>query len=323
MPKGNQSISNEYLLFLLQFNPRSRLDFNTFLTVLGELDEVSADPGQTRIDLVIYSNGGDVHDAYRIISSIRARCATCRTVVPLQARSAATLMALGGDSIVMGPDSELGPLDVQMEHPHTEAMRISGLDAVKPVEILAQIAANLAFDVGLRMRAEIGLGRRDSIEMAFDYTAACIEPVLQKLDPIAVTLGYRELSVAAQYGEELLKRFMFRNDPSGEDLARRIAVRLVWDYPSHSYAIRRGGVQELGLRLVRRTDYEHWEAVESAFWRSVVEGNDVICLVTPDEVESKIPREPAAEQGEEATERGSENEGADSREAEHGSQDST
>lgn len=305
MSKTNQPTSTEYLFLLLQFDSESRLGPETFMLVLSELDKVSSGAENTRIDLVIHSVGGDVHHAYRIINSIRARCSACQTVIPLLAKSAATLMALGGDEIVMGPDSELGPLDVQMEHPLMEGMRISGLDGVKPVEILTQMASNLAFDIGLRLRTEIYLGRRDSIEIALDYVARCIKPVLEKLDPAVVALCYRELDVAGKYGRELLTRFMLKDHPSSKDLAKRIIEKLVWTYPSHSYAVRRGGAKALDLLVLNAEDYRHWEVIGKIFWELAPRGKDVICLIMPDKLQSLI--EPEAGEDEARAAKESEN----------------
>src|SRR5512138_402966 len=51
---------------------------------------------------------------WRTSWSARRRGAGVTAVVPLQAKSAATLFCLGCDEIVLGPLGELGPLDAQV-----------------------------------------------------------------------------------------------------------------------------------------------------------------------------------------------------------------
>jgi ClpP class serine protease len=59
--------------------------------------------GTKNLDLLIGSNGGDATVAWRIVSLIRERVETFSVLVPQAAFSAATLIALGADEIVMHP----------------------------------------------------------------------------------------------------------------------------------------------------------------------------------------------------------------------------
>lgn len=69
------------------------------------------------IDLLIQSPGGDGNTAEKIVDMCRAylpQNGLLRVIVPNKAKSAATLIALGADKIVMGYSSELGPIDAQI-----------------------------------------------------------------------------------------------------------------------------------------------------------------------------------------------------------------
>ena len=67
------------------------------------------------LDLVLVSAGGDATAAETMLDVCRKYCTQqLRVVVPLYAKSAATLLALGADEIVMGESSELGPIDAQV-----------------------------------------------------------------------------------------------------------------------------------------------------------------------------------------------------------------
>lgn len=72
----------------------------------------NADPEED-LHLLLDSPGGDGETAVRLIRSLQARCRALTVLIPNQAKSAATLLALGAHHIVMGPTSDLGPVDPQ------------------------------------------------------------------------------------------------------------------------------------------------------------------------------------------------------------------
>ncbi|MDP3041685.1 MAG: hypothetical protein Q8N62_02990 [Candidatus Omnitrophota bacterium] len=68
--------------------------------------------GKTQnIDLFLYSTGGDTMVPWRLVSMIREYCDKFSVLVPYKAHSAATMVALGADEIVMSDLSELSPID--------------------------------------------------------------------------------------------------------------------------------------------------------------------------------------------------------------------
>jgi hypothetical protein len=79
--------------------------FGDVLLSIGDVDE---------LNLIINSPGGDGTVAEKIIELCRAYCKRFRVIVPNRAKSAATVIALGSDQIVMGYCSELGPIDAQV-----------------------------------------------------------------------------------------------------------------------------------------------------------------------------------------------------------------
>ena len=64
-----------------------------------------------KIDLILYSTGGDTMVPWRVVSMIREYCNQFSVLVPYKAHSAATMIALGADEIVMSDISELSPID--------------------------------------------------------------------------------------------------------------------------------------------------------------------------------------------------------------------
>ncbi len=68
--------------------------------------------GKTQnIDLFLYSAGGDTMVPWRLVSMIREYCDKFSVLIPYKAHSAATMIALGADEIVMSDLSEISPID--------------------------------------------------------------------------------------------------------------------------------------------------------------------------------------------------------------------
>lgn len=63
------------------------------------------------IDLFLYSTGGDTMVPWRLVSMIREYCDKFSVLIPYKAHSAATMISLGADEIVMSNLSELSPID--------------------------------------------------------------------------------------------------------------------------------------------------------------------------------------------------------------------
>ena len=63
--------------------------------------------------MILDSPGGDGETALRMVRSAQARCRELTVIVPDQAKSAATILAMGAHRILMGPSSDLGPVDPQ------------------------------------------------------------------------------------------------------------------------------------------------------------------------------------------------------------------
>ena len=88
-----------YLAFLCSENVGAAIDsadipaIGDALLSIGEVDE---------LNLIINGPGGDGTVAEKIIELCRAHCTKFRVVVPNRAKSAATIIALGADEIVMG-----------------------------------------------------------------------------------------------------------------------------------------------------------------------------------------------------------------------------
>jgi len=89
--------------------------FPEVVTVFEELIH-DADPKQD-LHLLLDTPGGDGETAIRVVRSAQARCRELTIIVPNQAKSAGTILLMGAHHILMGPTSDLGPVDPQFSTP--------------------------------------------------------------------------------------------------------------------------------------------------------------------------------------------------------------
>lgn len=105
-------------------NPRNMGEINDYTAqsvsdVLSEIDPYS------EIVILIDSPGGYLWPSWKIAVELSKRDSFVRAVIPREAKSAATLIALAADSISMFELAELGPLDPQVEY---KGRYVSALD---------------------------------------------------------------------------------------------------------------------------------------------------------------------------------------------------
>lgn len=199
-------------------------------------DSVTQDLTSKRTVLSHYlveSPGGHAEYAYKIARLFQRRASMLTMVVPQWAKSAATLLTLGGSRIVMGRDAELGPLDVQIFDPDKEEYD-SALNAVQSLERLNAFALTAMDQV---MQLLLLRTRKKSdvlLPMVFDHTTKFLRPLLEKIDTIELTRKSRELKVAEQYAVRLMKGAGYTWPE-----AQRIARALVERFPTHGFVIDR------------------------------------------------------------------------------------
>jgi hypothetical protein len=185
------------------------------------------------VALLLESPGGEAGYAYKIARLFQRRASTFTVVVPQWAKSAATLLTLGGSKIVMGRDAELGPLDVQIYDPDKEEYD-SALNAVQSLERLNAFALTAMDQVMQLLLLRTRKKSEVLLPMVFHHTTEFLSPLLEKIDTIELTRKSRDLKVAEQYAARLMK-----NAGYGWSDALRIARALVERFPTHGFAIDR------------------------------------------------------------------------------------
>jgi hypothetical protein len=108
------------------------------VTLLEELI-AGADPMQD-LHLILDSPGGDGETAVRLVRSAQSRCRELTVIVPNQAKSAGTILVMGSHHILMGPTSDLGPVDPQFQQVDRPGL-YSAKDLIAAVENAEQAIA--------------------------------------------------------------------------------------------------------------------------------------------------------------------------------------
>lgn len=221
--------------------------------VLGRKD---FQPVET-LEILLHTPGGEGDLAYKLVKFFRRRCKQLNFIVPMVAKSAGTLMCLGGDAIFMGEFAELGPVDVQITDPVERGVEpLSPLDELKSMEFLRDYAVELFdFFTALIIRNS-GMSVKDAIREASPYVSAMVRPLYEKIDPLEVGEHRRALAE----GEEYAKRLLALTD---NPFASTIIDRLVRQYPSHGFDIDLDEAAELKLP-VRPLDRSQDERLTAA-----------------------------------------------------------
>jgi hypothetical protein len=284
---NNEKQNLRFYLFIFSQPDKSNKSIrpSNIFKVIQELDKIKTKKEETGLYFLLESRGGDIYSAYKIINTLRSKCSQLITVVPIRAKSAATLMTLGSDKIVMGPQSELGPLDLPMEHPFFEGIgyRLSALDGIKPLEFFANLSSQMASQLYSTIRNQLGLSRKDSIEIAFKSSEQFLRPITQKLDPWIVNMCDRELCIAEMYSIEFLTKYMLKSKKDAENIANE----LVRNFPEHSFAISAEKSKDLGLEIIYSNDFDLWGKLWEIYLSLPFDSESIELIENMDNIDNK------------------------------------
>jgi hypothetical protein len=180
-----------------------------------------------------------------VMKFFRRRFQEVNVIVPLAAKSAATLMCLGADKIYMGEMADLGPIDIQIDDTYEHGSKsFSPLDEFKSMEYLREMSIEGMDYYASLMNSQYGVSIKQGLEASVPLISELMRPIFGQIDPIKMG-GYRR---AIAIGEEYAKRMLAL---TGNPKAMQIVQTMVWEYPSHDFAIEFEEAQQLGLPVER------------------------------------------------------------------------
>ncbi len=90
-----------------------RVDELTAVEVLKALSKISEG---TPLDIILHTPGGKALEGLQIARALKAHKGKKTVFVPFEAFSAGTIIALAADAIIMSPQANLGPIDLQIDY---------------------------------------------------------------------------------------------------------------------------------------------------------------------------------------------------------------
>lgn len=215
---------------------------------------------QERIDLVLYTVGGDIMSAFRLVSLVREYCKEFTVIVPFRCQSAGTLIALGADHIVMLPEGQLSPVDPSTNGPYNplapNAITVPGAPAATLPVSVEEVMAYLEL-------AKKGAGIEDD-----NGLVAVFAKLASDVRPVALGQVYRARTQIRMLSKKLMEMHMSGGSKNGGKIDR-IVETLTEKLYSHDYLITRVEAKEIGLKVqypeqaVEAAIYELFQAYES------------------------------------------------------------
>ncbi len=230
-----------------------------------------------RLDLFLYSRGGDSSVPWQIVSMIRELFEEFNVIIPYKAHSAATMIALGADEIIMGTKGELSPIDVTISGPYNPK------DPDTKERLPVSVEDVKGFFSLLKDYGEVPK------ERATDGSLKLTDHV----HPLALGIVYRTLEQTTLVTERLLKS---RKEPFDKEINEKIAKTLSAEIFSHMHSISRTeAIKEIGLKQIKEagdlepaiwellTLYEHELKINDPFYpEDIMEKSDDEEMVFPD-----------------------------------------
>lgn len=225
-----EELRHSRILVYFSYTP---LDDTILVPLYQQLKEIGHTP---HLDLFLHSYGGAVDTPYKVVMLIREFCDKFSVIVPFVAKSAASMLVLGADEVVMGPISELGPVDPLVKHPHYKDLWV-------PVQAVRHCIEYAQSAIANSSRPEIA--------------TSIVSLLLDKLDPWLLGDYEKILKASRQYAEALLSRYMLKNAP---ERIEAVTEALTEGFFSHGYPLGRHEAKELGLNVVEADD-ELWDII--------------------------------------------------------------
>jgi ATP-dependent protease ClpP protease subunit len=200
-------------------------------------DQLAAAGQVEKLDLVLYTRGGDTEVPWRMVTLIREFAEELAVLIPHRASSAGTLLAMGANEIVMTPLAALGPIDPSRTHPLLP--KVSGGEP-EPVSVQDMRHA-------MQFIREAG-GNDKEMPYTPEAMAQIFTALFEKLHPLAIGAIEQSYALSKLIGRRCLETHM---DPK-QDEAKigSIVDKLCDDYKSHAYQISRSEARGIGLNVV-------------------------------------------------------------------------
>ena len=175
-----------------------------------------------RLSFFIKSAGGSGEASLRMVNLLRQFCSGLTVLVPSECASAATMLALGADKILMGPLAHLSAVDTSLTHDLSPLDRDNNRVRVSQDELHRVV--------------------RLWQDQSADQTTNPYQPLFGHVHPLVIGAVDRASALSTRLCVEILGYHM-----DDVEKAREISNVLNAGYPSHSYPITLREARRIGL----------------------------------------------------------------------------
>jgi hypothetical protein len=176
-----------------------------------------------RLSLFIKSDGGSVEASLRLVHLLRQFVDRLTALVPLECASAATMLALGADRILMGPLAQLSAIDTSLTHDLSPIDRDNNRVRVSQDELQRVVRL---------WQREAGKDASNPYQSLFTY-----------VHPLVIGAVDRSSALSTKLCVEILSYHL-----KDRKKAQRISNVLNSEYPSHGYPITLREARRIGLK---------------------------------------------------------------------------
>lgn len=182
-----------------------------------------------RLSLFIKSDGGSGQASLRMVNLLRQFAGRLTALVPLECESAATMLALGADQILMGPLAHLSAVDTSLTHD------LSPIDRDNDRVSVSQDELHRVIKLWQKQADRDGSNPYESL---FAY-----------VHPLVIGAVDRSSALSTKLCVEILSYHL-----KDSKKAKKISDTLNSEYPSHSYPITLREARRIGLKADRLPD---------------------------------------------------------------------
>ena len=213
-------------------NPRGAVCHNDVIAIYEVLEKIG---GREKVYLFLKSAGGNGQASLRIVSLLRKYFTNVQALVPLECASAATMIALGANTIHMGPMAYLTAIDTSLTHDLSpidrDNDRVSvSLDELKRVVRLWQQEKDSQLS--------------NPYKTLFEYVHPLVIGAVDRADSLSIMLCKEIMAYHMKEGDQI----------------NQVAETLNGRYPSHSYPILIEEARRIGLNITAM-DHEVLDAL--------------------------------------------------------------
>lgn len=216
-----------YATAFLESRPVPPTDLQISLADVQGFMEAVSNVNERNLDLILHSPGGSAEAAESIVEYLRQRFDHVRIFVPVAAMSAATMVALSANEIVMGQHSQLGPIDPQFIISMPEGLRSAPAKAIlKQFEVAKEQCKDPA-----NLPAWL--------------------PILRSYAPGLLTMCEDSEELSIRMVSSWLQRYMFAGEADAQQKAETVAT---WfanyeNFQSHGRRVGRDQAASLDLKI--------------------------------------------------------------------------